>query len=118
MQITPSGTTAMGAGISLALDLWAREQPGAHVIALVSDGMPDNADEALQAGARARAQGVSLWLLGIGREGINEEFLKSVSPDYLVVENAAAIGGAIAGFLTQVCSTIGAAGGYHLASNT
>jgi Mg-chelatase subunit ChlD len=101
-EITASGTTAMGAGIGLALDLLAREQTIAlRQIVLVSDGMPDKADEALRAGARARDQGVILCLLGLGREGVNEEFLRQVSPEVLMVESAAGIGGAIAGFLTQ-----------------
>jgi molecular chaperone DnaK len=102
-KLTISGSTAMAEGLALALSLIA-EAP-AHVsrtIVLVSDGMPDEPEEALAAAARARTQGVRLCQIGVGREGVDESFLRKLSGDYRVIDNAGEVGGAIASLLTQV----------------
>ena len=101
-DVRPSGTTAMGAGINLALDMLSKSDTGGmHEIVLVSDGMPDKPAEAMAAGARAQVQGANLCLIGIGRQEVNEAFLKDMSSNYLVIESAEGIGDAIHHFLTE-----------------
>jgi molecular chaperone DnaK len=100
-RLSPYGSTAMGAGIVLALELL--KEPGDHKlreIVLVSDGMPDSSEEALEAGAMAGQMGVKLSSLGIGHEDIDEAFLKDISPNYLVIESAEDINQAISNLLT------------------
>lgn len=100
--VTPYGTTAMGAGIALALDMLSGAGPDIiREIVLVSDGMPDKPDEARTAGAHTLTQGVKLCLLGVGRDGVDEAFLQQLSPHFLVIENAEGMSQAIASLLTQ-----------------
>jgi Mg-chelatase subunit ChlD len=92
----------MGGGLNLALDLLSGADKNAiREIVLVSDGMPNSPQEALEAGERARKQGVNLCLLGVGHSDVDESFLKDISSNYLVIESAEGISQAIAGFLTQ-----------------
>lgn len=96
------GTTAMGAGIALALNMLAQLPPDVvREVVLVSDGMPDRPDEAMSAGARAHAQGVRLCLLGLQGEGVDADFLRQLTPVYLMIEDAEGISRAIASLLTQ-----------------
>jgi molecular chaperone DnaK len=100
-RLSPYGSTAMGEGIVLALELL--REPGNHKlreIVLVSDGMPDSTEKALEAGAKAGQRGVNLSSLGIGHEDIDEAFLKDISPNYLVIENAEGIHQAMSTLLT------------------
>ncbi len=100
--VSTYGTTAMGGGINLALDLLSGSNSGViQEIVLVSDGMPDEEDEALAAGAKAQKQGVNFCLLGIGHEDVDEDFLKEMSPNYLIIENADGISQAISNLLIQ-----------------
>lgn len=101
-NVSPYGTTAMSAGISLALELLSKSETGTiQEIVLVSDGMPNEPENALDASAKAQKQGVHFCLLGIGRQSVNEAFLKDMSPNYLVIENADGISQAISNLLTQ-----------------
>jgi Mg-chelatase subunit ChlD len=101
-SVSTYGTTAMGAGLNLALDLLSESGAGVvREIVLVSDGMPDVAQEAIFAATRAETQGIRLCLLGIGHAEVNEAFLNDMSPHYLVIESAEGIGQAISNFLTQ-----------------
>jgi nitroimidazol reductase NimA-like FMN-containing flavoprotein (pyridoxamine 5'-phosphate oxidase superfamily)/Mg-chelatase subunit ChlD len=107
-QVGTYGTTAMGAGITLALNMLSKSNPEVmQEIVLVSDGMPDEPDEALTAGAKAQKQGVNFCLLGIGHEDVNEDFLKQMTPNYLVIDNADGISQAISNLLTQTTPTPG-----------
>ncbi len=107
-NVSTYGTTAMDAGIRLALDLLSRTgQDTIREIVMVSDGLPDAAEETLAAGEQARKQEVRLWMLGIGDEGVDEAFMKKISPDYLKIESAEGISQAIAGFLTQAAPHAG-----------
>jgi molecular chaperone DnaK len=101
-DVRPFGTTAMGAGINLALDMLSKSDTGGvQEIVLVSDGMPDKPAEAMAAGARAQAQGANLCLIGVGHQEVNEAFLKDMSSNYLVIESAEGISDAIHHFLTE-----------------
>ena len=100
--VSTYGTTAMGEGINLALNLLAAVDPALlKEIVLVSDGMPDATEEALAAGGRAQAQGVRLWLLNLGHDEVNEDFLRQIASDYLALDSAEGISQAIARLLTQ-----------------
>jgi molecular chaperone DnaK len=96
------GTTAMHAGLSLALDLLAGTAPGVlRQILLISDGMPDNMAETLAVGASIRNQGVQLYSVSLGAAGINEAFLSDLSPNFSRAENAEGLGQMIASLLMQ-----------------
>jgi len=96
------GTTAMGQGINLAISLLSETSADTiREIVLVSDGMPDDEDEALSAGSTARANGINLWLLGIGHEEVDKDFLNRISPNYLVIDSAESLSQDIANLLTQ-----------------
>jgi molecular chaperone DnaK (HSP70) len=99
------GSTAMGAGLRLALELLAAVPPEhRREIVLVSDGMPDTGDDALAAAREAGTRGVRIVSLGLGQEGIDKAFLEEISPEYLVVDDPGGLTAAIAGLLTQAPS--------------
>jgi molecular chaperone DnaK len=101
-RVSVYGSTEMGAGINLALDLLSgADKSEIQEIVLVSDGMPNSSQEALEAGEKARNRGINFCLLGIGRGDVNEAFLKDISSNYLVIESAEGISQAISSFLTQ-----------------
>lgn len=101
-EVTPYGTTAMGAGINLAIEMLETSDSNAQKeIVLVSDGMPDYQDQALEAGQKSSEAGINLTSLGIGSDGINESFLKDLSPNVLMIENPENLNTAIATILTQ-----------------
>jgi molecular chaperone DnaK len=100
-MLTVSGSTAMGEGLDLALEMLSSVRTGAQrEIVLVSDGMPDVEETALYAGQRAKNRGITLTLLGIGHEEIDEAFLKKIADRYLVIEVTGPISDAI-NLLTQ-----------------
>ena len=96
------GSTAMHAGLSLALDMLAGSAPGAQrQILLISDGMPDSTEETLAVGASIRGQGIQLCSISLGVAGINESFLSDLSPYFRHVENGEGLSQTIASLLTQ-----------------
>lgn len=107
-----SGSTAMGQGLSMSLDLLAELDAGvAREIVLVSDGMPDNDQTALEAGSRATREKVNIWSLGLGSEGIDQDFLGQIAPKVLVVEDMEGISEAMASLLTLGAQPSSAASG-------
>lgn len=101
-DLSTYGSTRMEDGINLAVDLLTEATAGAErEIVLVSDGMPDNPQEALDAGKNAVNSGIKLCLLGIGHQDVDENFLKSMSPSYLIIDNPEGISRAISNFLTK-----------------
>ncbi len=100
--VAPYGTTAMGHALTLALKMLAASGDGVQCeIVLVSDGMPDQPAEAIDAGMRVQTEGVGLSLLGIGQQDVNEAFLKDMSANYLMIDTAGDIGQAITTLLTR-----------------
>ncbi len=92
--LVPFGTTAMDAGIRLAVGLLTSAPDEAErEVALITDGMPDDErrDATLAAAAEARAAGVRLSTVGIGAGDVDIDFLKQLTPLALVVETAAGL---------------------------
>lgn len=74
------GTTAMHSGLSLAYDMLSKvDKNTQRLILLVSDGMPDLPAETITVGGRILSDGIELFLVSLGSEGINEAFLKELS---------------------------------------
>jgi Mg-chelatase subunit ChlD len=91
--LAPCGWTAMHKGIRLAAQTLERAPQGTdRLIALLTDGMPDEREQTVAAAAEARNKGVTLYNLGVGKEGVDEDFLRGLSPHSLVVDSAADIG--------------------------
>lgn len=75
--LEPNGRTAMARGLRLACAR-LRFRRGRRVIALITDGMPDSREAALEAAAAARAQGIELVAVGTG--AADEAFLQALTP--------------------------------------
>ncbi len=104
--MAPSGSTAMDAGIFQAVELVLDAPPGAaRDVVMVTDGMPDDRQAALAEAARARSLGVSLCSLGIGREAVDEAFLRDMTPLTLVIEKVDGLGTGMTTLLQQAEAT-------------
>ena len=80
-QLRTYGTTAMHSGLSLAYDMLCKADKNIQrQILLVSDGMPDLPAETIAVGGKILSEGIDLLLVSLGSEGINEAFLKDLSP--------------------------------------
>lgn len=98
--LSVTGMTSMHAGLTLALNMLAEVQPDfIREVILISDGMPDNPSETLAVGKQVLGQNIKLWLIGLGHEGVDEVFLKNLSPDYFVVQDANDLGTKISSLL-------------------
>lgn len=109
-SITASGTTAMDDGIRRAVELVMTAPAGAdRDVVMVTDGVPDDArrDGTLRAATEARAQGVTLSSLGLGKGDVDVEFLTKLSPISLVIERVDEMSGAVTTLLTQSAATRG-----------
>jgi molecular chaperone DnaK len=103
-KIAPSGTTAMDDGIRLAVEQALQAPAGAdRDIVMVTDGMPDSArrDNTVAAAQRAKTLGVNLSTLGLGKDDVDEEFLKRLTPLTLVIEGVEGMAQAMTTLLTQ-----------------
>ena len=75
--LEPVGRTAMAQALQLATRQLGRRR-GDKIILLITDGMPDSREAALDAARLARAQGITIIAIGIGRA--DEAFLASLTP--------------------------------------
>jgi molecular chaperone DnaK len=101
-SVSAAGSTPMHSAIRLALDTLRKAPTNtACEIALVTDGMPDDPEAALAAAEEARAEGVSLSIVGIGKEDVDEEFLRQLTPRTLTVDSAQQVGDALVTLLTE-----------------
>ncbi|CAA9321158.1 MAG: hypothetical protein AVDCRST_MAG93-5749, partial [uncultured Chloroflexia bacterium] len=75
--LEPVGRTAMAQALLLATRQLRRRR-GDKTILLVTDGMPDSREAALDAARLARAQGITVIAIGIGRA--DEAFLAALTP--------------------------------------
>jgi Mg-chelatase subunit ChlD len=75
--LEPGGRTAMAQALQLATRQ-LRRQRGDRVIMLVTDGMPDCREAALDAARLARMQGITVIAVGTG--GADEAFLAALTP--------------------------------------
>ena len=75
--LEPIGRTAMAQALLLATRQLRRRR-GDKTILLVTDGMPDSREAALDAARLARAQGITVIAIGIGRA--DEAFLAALTP--------------------------------------
>ncbi|MFZ1413776.1 MAG: vWA domain-containing protein [Defluviicoccus sp.] len=71
-KLTASGSTNMAAAIRMGIELLS-ECHGTRVICVVTDGMPDSAQEALNAAAEAKQQGIDI--MAIGTDDADRSFL-------------------------------------------
>jgi Mg-chelatase subunit ChlD len=100
--IDTSGSTAMDEGIESALSLLSGlSSDTIREIAMVTDGMPNDPASTLHAATRATAQGVSLCVVGIGSEDVDENFLRQLTPNFLIIEGAEGQSQALTTLLTQ-----------------
>jgi Mg-chelatase subunit ChlD len=75
--LKPDGRTAMAQALRLATRR-LRGRRGDKVILLVTDGMPDSREAALDAARSARMQGITVIAIGTG--GADEAFLAALTP--------------------------------------
>jgi molecular chaperone DnaK len=107
-EVSADGSTAMDAGIREARHLLSKSASGVtQEIVLVSDGMPDDQNEALTAGLQVQHEGIRLCLLSIGRQGIDEAFLRRMTPHYLIIKDAEEISQAMGSFLAEAAPKVG-----------
>jgi len=74
-NLSPKGTTNMTNAIRLAQDKLS-DQTGDKVLCLVTDGVPDNKDSALDAAKEARLHGIEL--MAIGTDDADKSFLEQI----------------------------------------
>jgi len=75
--LEPDGRTAMAQALRLATGQLKRRR-GDKIILLVTDGMPDSREAALDAARLARVQGITVIAIGTG--GADEAFLAALTP--------------------------------------
>ena len=75
--LEPNGRTPMAGALHLAAAR-LRFRRGRRVILLITDGMPDSREAALDAAAAARAAGMTV--IAVGTDGADEAFLSSLTP--------------------------------------
>lgn len=90
--VTPiytTGSTAMDEGIVCAAEILGGIEDGAICeIALVTDGMPNDPEAALQAAESAKKAGIKISAVGIGSQDVDEDFLHRIASGVLIIENA------------------------------
>ncbi|NVJ62066.1 MAG: ribosomal protein L7/L12 [Gammaproteobacteria bacterium] len=75
-----NGTTNMAAGIKSAMDIFALNISDAKVIIMLSDGTPNNPQEALDAAKEASVHGVQIYAVGMGSMYQADQLLRMVTP--------------------------------------
>jgi Mg-chelatase subunit ChlD len=95
-RLMPNGRTAMARGLRLAAGR-LRLRRGRRVVLLITDGMPDSREAALDAAAAARAAGIRV--IAVGTDRADEAFLNALTPrpELARVVAAEAFGDAIGG---------------------
>jgi uncharacterized protein YegL len=97
-----SGSTAMDEGIACAARMLRGGPAGSSCeIALVTDGMPDDEDDALEAAETARQSGIRISAVGIGFDDVDGAFLKRIASGVLLVEDARELDSALPNLLMQ-----------------
>ncbi|MCX5884406.1 MAG: Hsp70 family protein [Proteobacteria bacterium] len=107
-DIGTSGTTAMDKGIATAVSL-IKNIPVSAVreIALVTDGIPDDREAALAAARAADSDRIGLCIVGIGKDDVDEDFLREITTRALTVEGANELGDALMTLLTETSDRTG-----------
>jgi len=109
--ITTGTTTAMDEGINVARELVLGAPAGAdRDVVLVTDGMPDGdrRQSTCEAAARTKSMGVDLSVLGIGSGDVDEDFLKVLTPNFLVIDSLKDMGKQVGTLLTRASNARGA----------
>lgn len=104
-QMHASGMTAMDDGIELAVELAMSAPAGAtRCVVMLTDGMPDShrRQRTLDIATQARTRGVELACLGVGKDGVDEDYLSSVTPIWFVIPDAGGIGDGMMTLLMRV----------------
>lgn len=74
-SLETTGTTNMSDGIAFAARVLGGEGP--RTIVMVSDGMPDSPEEALEEARKAKAQGIDIICIGV--DDADLDFLKQIA---------------------------------------
>jgi molecular chaperone DnaK len=102
--------TAMDDGINLAVEMvsWAPQGVDRDVV-MLTDGMPDSAKKqaTVQSARRARESGITLSSIGVGKQEVDLDFLKSLTPLSLVIEASGNMSEAMGKLLTQSAANRG-----------
>jgi len=108
--IRPTGMTAMDDGIHEAVALVMSAPDGTdRDVVLVTDGMPDDARKSRTRAmaAEAASSRVNLLNIGLGKDDVDLEFLKQLSPLSLVIASGQGMSDAITTLLTQSAESRG-----------
>ena len=96
------GGTAMDDGLLEALELLKSAPPGTdRDIVLLTDGHPNDRSGASDAARKVVRSGVTLCALGIASDGVDLEYIKSLTPMALVIGATQGIGQAMTTLLMQ-----------------
>lgn len=78
--VKASGSTAMDDGIRMAENRALSAPAGTtRIVALLTDGMPNDEQDALDAAQAARDKGITLCCLGIGHDNVDKDYLRQLS---------------------------------------
>jgi len=100
-NMTTQDTTAMDRGLSTALDVALAAPAGMdREIVLVTDGMPDDRQRALDAAQRVPQGAIDLCMLGVGSADVDLAFLQQMCPRAQVVDAAANISQVVTNLLS------------------
>lgn len=96
------GSTRMDSGIACAAEmLCPNAGERACEIALVTDGMPDSKDLAIEAAEEARRAGIRISAVGIGSGSVDEQFLRQIASGVLMIDSADQLSAALPALLTE-----------------
>ena len=106
-QLDRGISTDMAEGIMIAADK-LRGQPGTRAIVVVTDGIPDNEEDALAAGREARNEGIDM--ITIGTDDADQGFLKKLASreNLSVIVTSENLGRGIASTAKMLPAMIGA----------
>lgn len=109
-SLTTTGFTWMDAGIMQAVELAMAAPAGTdRDVVMVTDGMPDSnrRQSTLMAAEQARTRGVTLSSVGVGSNDVDLDFLQSLTPLALVIDQSDGLAQAMATLLTQAAAARG-----------
>lgn len=86
----PRGSTPLAQAIWHAIGNAERTEAQRHIVIVISDGIPDSVEQARTAIAAAQSRGIEMF--GIG---ISLEFIKSLIPNSVVIEDPSELLGAV-----------------------
>jgi len=86
----PRGSTPLAQAIWHAIGSAERTEAQRHIVIVISDGIPDSVEQARTAIAAAQSRGIEMF--GIG---ISLEFIKSLIPNSVVIEDPSELLGAV-----------------------